>query len=275
MSTVRYLSAEWSRDVSRFGHVMSAKPDPGSTRELSLVLALASVWRQISLWHPELPPVLIGIGRSSRATAKRRCHAHFAPAAWSPHGSGSSTALEASSRALEDAIARGDLDALGDLLANSAALLIREALQLSHDAHEIRAEVLVTADGLAGSAVDVLGLLLHEGAHGVAAERGVKDASRQGRYHNRQFKAIAQEFGLDVAQDPPFGWTATTVPAATAARYTDALAALDHELASTRGSIVLRPRPRIVRSHTCRCGEHVRSGRARVGPVAVLCTACG
>ena len=254
---------------------MSTTRDPGSTRDLSLVLALASVWRQISLWHPELPPVLIGIGRSSRATAKRRCHAHFAPAAWSPLGSGSSAALEASSRALEDAIARGDLDALGDLLADSAGLLIREALQLSHDAHEIRAEVLVTADGLAGSAVDVLGLLLHEAAHGVAAERGVKDASRQGRYHNRQFKAIAEELGLDVAQDPPFGWTATTVPAATAARYTDALASLDHELASTRGEYrPPPPAPHRALSY-CRCGERVRSGRARVGPVAVLCTACG
>ena len=67
MSTVRYLSAEWSRDVSRFGHVTSTRRDPRSTRDLSLVLALASVWRQISLRRPELPPVLIGIGRSSRA----------------------------------------------------------------------------------------------------------------------------------------------------------------------------------------------------------------
>lgn len=116
---------------------------------------------------------------------------------------------------------------------------------------------------------------VHEAAHGVAAERGVKDASRQGRYHNRQFKAIAEELGLDVAQDPPFGWTATTVPAATATRYSDALAALDRELACTRRVIDPRRRPRIVRSHTCRCGERVRSGRVRVAPVAVLCTACG
>ena len=153
-----------------------------------------------------------------------------------PVGPNASAALTASSRALEQAIARRDLDALSDLLATSAGLLIGEALQLSYDAHRIRAEVLVTADGLAGSAVDVLGLLLHEAGHALASERGVKDASRQGRYHNRDFKTIAEELGLDVGQDPPFGWTATTLPAATAARYTDALAILGQELAARAAS---------------------------------------
>ena len=105
-------------------------------------------------------------------------------------------------------------------------------------------------------------------------------AWRQGRQppgplHNRHFKTIAEELGLDVGQDPPFGWTATTVPAATAARYTDALAILGHELSSARGEFALSRRPRMVRSQTCRCGEHVLSARARVGPLAVLCTACG
>ena len=42
----------------------------------------------------------------------------------------------------------------------------------------------------------------------LASERGVKDASGQGRYHNRRFKTIAEELGLDVGQGPPFGWTA-------------------------------------------------------------------
>ena len=116
---------------------------------------------------------------------------------------------------------------------------------------------------------------VHEGAHALASVRGVKDASRQGRYHNCHFKTIAEELGLDVAQDPPFGWTATTVPAATAARYTDALATLSQELSSARGEFALSRRPRMVRSQTCRCGEHVRSGRARVAPLTVLCTACG
>jgi hypothetical protein len=72
----------------------------------SLVRALASGWQEIALRHSDLPPVLMGIGPSSRATAKRRCHAHFTPAAWSPVGPNASAALKASSRALEEAIAR-------------------------------------------------------------------------------------------------------------------------------------------------------------------------
>ena len=33
---------------------------------------------------------------------------------------------------------------------------------------------------------DVLDTLLHEAAHALAAARGIKDTSRQGRYHNKK-----------------------------------------------------------------------------------------
>lgn len=44
--------------------------------------------------------------------------------------------------------------------------------------------------------------LLHEAVHGIAAARGVRDTSRAGRYHNRRFLAIAEELGLDHAEEP-------------------------------------------------------------------------
>ena len=77
-----------------------------------------------------------------------------------PIGQGAGAALKASTAGVEEAIASGDLAALGKLLADSAGMLLREAVQLSRDAHEIRSEVLLTATGLAGSPRDVLGLLL-------------------------------------------------------------------------------------------------------------------
>jgi hypothetical protein len=43
-------------------------------------------------------------------------------------------------------------------------------------------------------------------------------ASRQGRYHNRRYAALAQELGLDIAHLDPIGWSATSVPEPTAAR---------------------------------------------------------
>jgi hypothetical protein len=87
-----------------------------------------------------------------------------------------------------------------------------------------RAEVLVSGEGLKRGPVDVLGTLLHEAAHGLAYARKVSDTSRQGRYHNRRYANLARELGLDVAHLEPIGWSATSVPDQTAARYVEVLA---------------------------------------------------
>ena len=80
-------------------------------------------------------------------------------------------------------------------------------------------EVFVGGEGLARGPVDVLGTLLHEAAHALAHVRGVQDCSRQGRYHNRRFQALAAELGLRVEQVPVIGWSDTHVPEQTAASY--------------------------------------------------------
>ena len=77
------------------------------------------------------------------------------------------------------------------------------------------AEVFVGGEGLALGAVDVLGTLLHEATHALAHVRGVQDTSRQGRYHNRRFRDLAEEIGLDVREVPVIGWSDTHVPEAT------------------------------------------------------------
>jgi hypothetical protein len=68
-------------------------------------------------------------------------------------------------------------------------------------------EVLVSGEGLNRGARAVLATLLHEAAHGLAHTRGVNDTSRQGRWHNRRFAALAAELGLDVSFDKPTGWS--------------------------------------------------------------------
>jgi hypothetical protein len=107
-------------------------------------------------------------------------------------------------------------------LAASAQRLLRSAMLLSWEAAASLSEVLITADGLAGSATDALGTLVHEAAHAIAFQRGIKDTSRQGRYHNKYFKAIAEEIGLEVCRDPERGWSVTALsdPAAVAYRHT-------------------------------------------------------
>ena len=56
---------------------------------------------------------------------------------------------------------------------------------------------MISGEGLRRSPREVLGTLLHEAAHALAHARGIKDTSRQGRYHNKHFKTLAEELGLD------------------------------------------------------------------------------
>jgi len=87
-------------------------------------------------------------------------------------------------------------------------------------------EVFVGGEGLVLGAVDVLGTLLHEATHALAHVRGIKDTSRQGRYHNRRFRDLAAEVGLEVREVPVIGWSDTHVPDATRAEYADTVEAL-------------------------------------------------
>ena len=78
-------------------------------------------------------------------------------------------------------------------------------------------EVMVSGEGLARTAPDVLATLLHEAAHGLAHARGVKDTSRQGRWHNQHFKTLAEGLGLAIAKDPKIGWSVTAITPTTIA----------------------------------------------------------
>lgn len=39
----------------------------------------------------------------------------------------------------------------------------------------------------------------------------VQDTSRGGTYHNKKFKAVAEEHGLIIDQHPKYGWTITSL----------------------------------------------------------------
>ena len=100
-------------------------------------------------------------------------------------------------------------------------------------------ELFIGGEGLKHGAVELLGTVLHEAAHAMAHHRGVKDTSRQGRWHNAKFAEIAREFGLVVAKDDRIGWSLTTVPAAVQAEYVAELVELDVELNAYRRSDVV------------------------------------
>jgi hypothetical protein len=97
-------------------------------------------------------------------------------------------------------------------------------------------EVFIGGEGLARGPVEVLGTLLHEAAHALAHARGVKDTSRQGRYHNQRYAELARQLGLDVQQARTIGWSDTTVTDETAAKYASTIAELAKALTIYRRS---------------------------------------
>jgi hypothetical protein len=140
-----------------------------------------------------------------------------------------------------------------------------------------RHEVLVGAEGLRRGPTDVLATLLHEAAHGLARARGIKDTSRQGRYHNRRYATLAAELGLDVAHDQRIGWSRTTVPDATAAAYQAVLEELAAALILWRYLDQLagpKSPSRNLLACTCPCGRKLRAAKATLADAPILCGAC-
>jgi hypothetical protein len=90
-----------------------------------------------------------------------------------------------------------------------------------------RPEVLIAGEALDHGAEQVFATLLHEAAHGLAHARGIKDTSRQGRYHNLHFKLHAEELGLEVRKGGVHGFCHTLLSENTKQLWADQLEALD------------------------------------------------
>lgn len=94
-------------------------------------------------------------------------------------------------------------------------------------------EIFIAGERLATGAENTLQTMLHEGAHAVAAARGVADTSKEGRYHNRRFLTVAEELGLRYEGDPhpTIGFSAVVLSDEARAEYADTIAALDEAIA--------------------------------------------
>jgi hypothetical protein len=139
-----------------------------------------------------------------------------------------------------------------------------------------RHEVLVGGEGLRRGPVEVLCTLLHEAAHGLARARGIKDTSRQGRYHCRRYAHLAAELGLDVARDERIGWSVTTVPEATVVAYTAVLDEIRVALVLWRylDQLTGKSKSRNLLACTCPCGRRIRAATATLADAPILCGAC-
>jgi hypothetical protein len=161
----------------------------------------------------------------------------------------------------------------------------RGALKLGHFAAERwqrldgrLPELFVGGEGLGRGAREVLGVLLHEAAHGVASTRKVPDTSRQGRWHNARYRALAAELGLDVAQVPSLGWSQTTVPDATAALYRSEIRRLEAAITAFRHGEP-RGHGRVSSNNgvaaRCECGRRIRVAESVLALGPITCALCG
>lgn len=96
-------------------------------------------------------------------------------------------------------------------------------------------EVFIAGERLADGARGVLTTLIHEAAHALADVRGIKETSRQHRYHNKKFKALAEEMGLTVtdAPDATIGFSMTYWNNGLEADYADEVKALEEAIVAT------------------------------------------
>jgi len=141
---------------------------------------------------------------------------------------------------------------------------------------------MISGEGLRRGAQAVLATMLHEAAHALAAVRGIQDTSRQGRYHNRKFKTQAEELGIIVEHDDKTGWSATTLPGHTAARYAAQIGALEaaitlwrhdehHTPGGTNGTA--RRNSNLIAA-ICPCGRSIRVAASTLAAAPITCQAC-
>lgn len=70
-------------------------------------------------------------------------------------------------------------------------------------------EINICADSFDRPFSEIAAILLHEMAHLFCSERGIVDTSRNGTYHNKKFKEVAEKHGLVVTKDAKYGFART------------------------------------------------------------------
>jgi hypothetical protein len=139
-------------------------------------------------------------------------------------------------------------------------------------------ELFVGGEGLARGARAVLGTLLHESAHGIGAVREIQNTSRQGRFHNARFRALAEETGLTVAKTRSDGWSETSVPDATAKAYRAELRRLEAAITAFRRAEPhghgRRPNSNNGVAARCECGRRIRVSEAVLALGPITCGLC-
>ena len=104
-----------------------------------------------------------------------------------------------------------------------------------------RHELVMSSESLARGGKDTLVTLIHEAMHAQAHATGVKDTSRQGRFHNDKFRSLAEGAGLTCTKDSGGSTTTTGLQTWAEKLYAPVIAALDEVLTTHRIKVTDKP----------------------------------
>ncbi|MEV6272682.1 hypothetical protein AB0L64_36275 [Kribbella sp. NPDC051936] len=151
------------------------------------------------------------------------------------------------------------------------------AARWQHGEHAL-AEVLISGEGLKRPVEQVFTTLLHEAAHALANVREIKDTSRQGRWHNQKFAALAGELGLDTTKDPRIGWSPCTLRRETATTYKSVLTELKKALIAYRHPEMVAGTSKKNNNNAmacaCQCPRRIRVAKAVLEEGEITCGVC-
>jgi hypothetical protein len=107
-----------------------------------------------------------------------------------------------------------------------------------HDGHNHarHGEMFVAGETLAKGATFVVETMLHEGAHALATARRIQDTSRQGRWHNGEFRKLGEELGLEYTKGnahTAHGYSFMTITEVAKDRYAALITKLDTAIRAT------------------------------------------
>jgi hypothetical protein len=206
-----------------------------------LVSAISRAWESIQQRHEDVTDVMISIGSGTATKAQK--WGHFAAGRWAHSDDDQETT---------------------------------EGAEGQPGLHEL----FVAGEGLRRPVEEVFATLLHESAHCIAHTRGIADTSRQGRYHNKRFKKVAEEVGLVIDHDQSIGWSVTRLPPSTGEAYVDELAELAEALHvyrhADRHMIAGKRKDTNLKKAECACEPPrvIRVAKPVFEAAAITCGAC-
>jgi len=141
-------------------------------------------------------------------------------------------------------------------------------------------EIHISSHILSQGGRSVFETCLHEAVHSIATTRQVKDTSRQGRWHNKKFAALADELGLVVERDEKIGHITPDITSETAERFASTIKMLDEALGDLYQTIPVKGAGPTRKANTVKlvcptCGRYFRIGTKQFDLGGIVCEPCG